>query len=304
MHPWTPERVVDSDLARALVATQFPELSPVETRLLGHGFDNTAFLINESIVFRFPRRESAVALLDAENRALPSIAPALPIRVPFPEWFGEPASRFPWKFAGYRLIPGSALVDLSPDMNTRRSLAAPLGAFLAALHAIPLGSAEVGRDPLDRLALPKRLPRFRSRLEDLVSFGYHDLMRAADAMMSLALSRIENESLGPATVVAHGDLDARHLLADEQGDLTGLIDWGDVHAGHRSTDLGIVFELLPVDARTSFWQAYGEVDETIEWRARFRALDHALAVLVWALAVENRPVIRESVFALTQASSL
>lgn len=303
-HPWTPEHIVDLETARVLVSEQFPELAPVRVRLLGHGFDNTAYLVNEVAVFRFPRRSVAVACLEAENRSLPRIGPELPVPVPFPEWIGRPDPRFPWPFAGYRRIPGTPLFEMSLDMDARRKLAAPLGRLLATLHRIDPEAAGVGPDPLDRLSLPRRLPRFRSRLEDLVSFGYPDLARAADAMMTQALSHLEGVELGRPTVVGHGDLDARHLLADENGTLTGVIDWGDVHAGHRATDLGAVFELVPPDAHADFWNAYGAVDETLEWRARFRALDHATAVLIWALAVGNQPVAREAAFAITQASSL
>jgi aminoglycoside phosphotransferase (APT) family kinase protein len=302
--PWTPERVVDLGLAQALIGSQFPEFAPVRAHLLGHGFDNTAFLVNETTVFRFPRRHVAVACLEAEIRSLPRIGPSLPVVVPFPQWVGEPEARFPWTFAGYRWIPGVPLVDLCLDLDARRELAPALGTLLSALHALDVREMRVALDPLDRLSLPKRLPRFRSRLDDLVSFGYPDLARIAGAMMTLTVSRIEaGPALGPPTVVGHGDLDARHLLADDASNLSGLIDWGDVHAGHRATDLGIAYEFLPPDAREAFWSAYGRNDETLQWWARFRALDHALAVLVWALAVDNRPVIREATFALTQAGS-
>ena len=46
-------------------------------RPLGAGWDNTVFLVNESFVFRFPRREIAVACMEAEIRVLPGLVGGL-----------------------------------------------------------------------------------------------------------------------------------------------------------------------------------------------------------------------------------
>jgi hypothetical protein len=48
-------------LALQLIKGQFPELSAENIRLLGPGWDNTAFIINEQLILRFPRREIAMA---------------------------------------------------------------------------------------------------------------------------------------------------------------------------------------------------------------------------------------------------
>lgn len=71
--PWRADRAVSEQFARALIESQFPDLAPVTLRPLGAGWDNTVFLVNESYVFRFPRREIAVACMEAENRVLPGL---------------------------------------------------------------------------------------------------------------------------------------------------------------------------------------------------------------------------------------
>ena len=47
MAEWSPEIVVDEALARRLLGEQFPELELRELRLLGEGWDNTAWLVDE-----------------------------------------------------------------------------------------------------------------------------------------------------------------------------------------------------------------------------------------------------------------
>ena len=84
---WEAEKVVDSSLALTLINQQFPSLEAHTIRFLGLGWDNTAFLINEKIIFRFPRRQVAVALLQDEAHFLPKLAPHLPLSLPFIQAF-------------------------------------------------------------------------------------------------------------------------------------------------------------------------------------------------------------------------
>ena len=62
---WSPEIVVDEPLARRLLRTQFPELELASLRLAGEGWDNTAWLVDERWLFRFPRRRSRWTALAA-----------------------------------------------------------------------------------------------------------------------------------------------------------------------------------------------------------------------------------------------
>ena len=70
-HQWDPEQIIEPPMALQLIRDQFPELEPKHIRLLGAGWDNTAFIIDEELIFRFPRREIALPLLEAEWCALP-----------------------------------------------------------------------------------------------------------------------------------------------------------------------------------------------------------------------------------------
>src|SRR5215207_3534298 len=129
MAEWLPQVVVSPELALELVREQFPGLGRT-IEPFGSGWDNTAYLVDGDLVFRFPRREFAVRFTGREIHVLPKLAPRLPLPVPLPLWIGEPTERFPWPFAGYRLIPGRTLdaADLSPA--DRRAAAPVLAEFL------------------------------------------------------------------------------------------------------------------------------------------------------------------------------
>ena len=131
---WAPETVVDEALARHLLADQFPELSLAALRLLAEGWDNTVWLVNDELVFRFPRRAIAIPGIEREIAILPRLAARLPLAVPVPTFVGRRTDAFAWPFFGAPLVPGREVADASLTDAARAQLAPALGRFLRALH--------------------------------------------------------------------------------------------------------------------------------------------------------------------------
>jgi aminoglycoside phosphotransferase (APT) family kinase protein len=294
--PWLPEVLVSPELARKLIASAFPELAPVGLEPFGEGWDNTAFLVNEAWVFRFPRRQIAAECLEAEIRVLPQIAPLLPLAVPVPRYVGRPGAEFRWPFAGYRRIEGRTACAVGLDERERVQLAEPLGRFLAALHNAALSGA--GPDRLGRLDLGKRVPWAYEQLDRLQAVGLVSSRRAYEMIVEDA-RRVGMGDAGPGRLaLVHGDLYSRHLLLDECRQLCGVIDWGDVHRGAPAIDLSIAHSFLPPNAHDAFCRAYGPIDERAWALARFRALYHSAAVAVYAHEIADADLLREAALSL------
>lgn len=279
--PWDPEILVTPEIAAAAIERQFPALRPARMEPLGFGWDNAAFLVNGRYVFRFPRRHIAVPLIRTEVRYLPLLAPRLPVAVPMPRFAGAPDSGFPYPFAGYERLPGTPACRLTWTPETRAGLAWPLGRFLAALHAIPVdatSAAEAPGDTLRRADMRARLPLLRQRLARALppqpGLGSEELAELAGQ-----LAEAPPHTSGPCWV--HGDLYACHLLVEEAGHLSGVIDWGDLHLGDPAVDLSIAFSFLPPAARPALREAYGPVPEAAWDRARFRALHYGVVLLLY-----------------------
>jgi len=272
--PWTPEEVLAPELALELIREQFPELAPVEARLLGSGWDNTAYLIDGALVFRFPRRALAVGLLEREAQVLPRLAPRLPLAVPLPEWAGRPTSRFGWPFLGYRRLAGTPASEAAPTAAQSLVAARALAAFLRALHHTPPEELGLPGDEIGRLDIGVRLVSARERLQAIVARGV-----VADAAPWHELFAGELPVAGPEHVVVHGDLYARHLLLDGSGTLSGVIDWGDVHASDPAVDLMVAWSFFRPGARARFLEAYGAVSARTLRLARLRAAGHTIALL-------------------------
>jgi aminoglycoside phosphotransferase (APT) family kinase protein len=294
--PWMAEREVPPELALSLIREQFPRLGARGIRALGSGWDNTAYLVDGHAVFRFPRKASTVALLERESRVMPHLAGRLPLAVPQPRWIGRPTERFSWPFAGYPRLPGVSADAANLSGEERMAAAVPLGAFLAALHALPADGLALPPDEIGRTAFERRMPEVRARLELLHARG-----RIADPAPWLRLAYAGFPAPPPATVVVHGDLYVRHLLVDDARRVCGVIDWGDVHAGDPAVDLMVAYGFLPPRARDAFARAYGSMDGRTRRTARLRAAFHAVALAWFADSTGDAALLREGLTAMHHA---
>ncbi|MCB9914139.1 MAG: phosphotransferase [Planctomycetes bacterium] len=301
--PWQPDIAIDAALAAELVEAAWPALAPVRLAPMGVGWDNLALLVNETYVFRFPRRAVAIACLRAELTVLPRLPDDLGLAVPRPRFVAEPSARYPAPFAGYARLAGRCACSRALDEAARARAARPLGAFLRRLHATeldPRDAAEVPGDRIGRADLALRRGQLERYLDALVAAG-EPLDRPRLAARADALAAAEPWA-GPPRLV-HGDLYPRHVLVDERGEPGGVLDWGDVHRGDPALDLSIAFTLLPAGARAAFWEAYGDPDPATRRRAAFRALYYGALLLAYGRDVGDRDLAEVGRRVLAEAAA-
>jgi aminoglycoside phosphotransferase (APT) family kinase protein len=297
---WDAEVEVDAELALRLIRGQFPELAAQTLRLFAEGWDNAVWLVDDEWAFRFPRRAIALPGVGHELAVLPVLAPLLPVAIPVPEFVGEPAEGYPWAFFGSRLIRGrEAAGELLDDGAPTR-----LARFLGALHGDETRVAvaarhELPRDPNRRADMAFRVGRAVERLDEVERLGLADLPPSIDAILEPA-----RELPAPdGDVVAHGDLHFRHLLVDERGGLTGVIDWGDVCRADPSIDLQVAWSLFTPEPRRAFLAAYGPVTEEQLLRARVLALFLSAVLAVYGHREGLAAVEREALAGLARAAA-
>lgn len=274
MAQWQADLRVDEALAQRLISAQFPPLPERSLEFLGEGWDYAAFLVDESLVFRFPRREIGLPGTEREIAKLPVLAPLLPVAVPRPLHVGRPSGDFPWPFYGALYLRGAEPDASLPD-GVRNALVRPLAAALTALHGADTLAA-VGQglpvDPMGRADMGVRAPRTRETLEAIA-----ELWQPPAELEELLEHALELPPPQPSAV-CHGDLHFRQLLVDGST-LSGIVDWVDLCFGDPAMDLSLVFGFLPPAARREFFAEYGEVEPAAVVRARLLALN-LMSVLV------------------------
>jgi aminoglycoside phosphotransferase (APT) family kinase protein len=290
--PWTADIHVDVALASALIRSQFHDIQARSATAFGNGWDNTAFLVDGTLLVRFPRRAAFAYLIETEVAVLPLIAAAVPLAITAPTHVGRPTDIYPYTFAGYPLIAGQTAITAALSDRQRADLAVPLAHFLRTLHAIPTG-ALVARglrtDDMGRLDHAKRRALMQARLETLAGHGVDE---GPEFMAWMDAHPPQAPEPGALRVV-HGDLYAQHIVLDDERQPVGIIDWGDVHLGDPAIDLAVAHQVLPLAAHERFLQTYGPVDERMWNAARYRAIYHALIELEYGIA-ENDAAMRDA----------
>jgi aminoglycoside phosphotransferase (APT) family kinase protein len=292
---WAPEVRVDEPLARRLIAEQFPDLEQQSFRLLGEGWDNTVWLVDDEWVFRFPRREMVLPGLRNEIAFLPHLAPRLPLAIPVPTLIGEPTDDFAWPFHGAPFLPGRELAETSLDDEARKRIGRPFGEFLRALHDVEVDWA-LPVDPVRRADMGFRVPKTRERFAQLEQLGIWVAPAAAHEIVE------EAAALQPpqASTVVHGDLHLRHLLVHDDGAPAAVIDWVDLSRNETGVDFVLYWSTLPPEGRREFAKAYGPMSAPELLRARILSLFLCGTLAVWGNQEGVETVKREALDGLAR----
>jgi len=244
-HLWDPEQLIGPNDALRMIISQFPEINPTAIELLGAGWDNTAYLINHQLVFRFPRRQIAVPMIETEAQILPILANHLSIPIPNPKWVGKADGSFPWPFIGYPILKGTTACFANLSDAERVKLARPLAKILKTLHSIPVTESMrpyLPGDDLKRMVLKNLVERSTTTLTDLKEIGLIEDIKPFLQALEASSSHSDREG----SAIVHGDLYVRHLLVNQDKELAGVIDWGDLHFGTPAVDLPLcIASFLP-----------------------------------------------------------
>jgi aminoglycoside phosphotransferase (APT) family kinase protein len=267
---------IDANLIAALLHSQYPNFDGVNCYEVAEGFDNSLWRLGPDLVIRLPRREAAVTPLENELRWLPEVARHVSLRTPLPLMPGNPSDAFPWPWSIPSWINGVPGDEVGPEVLARS--ARSLATFLREVHVDALPDAP--RNPFRSVTLAARSSTFEERLGEL----RHELDH--DEVFSLWLN-CRDVPIGdrPAQWL-HGDVHPGNTLYRD-GELIGVVDFGDLCAGDPATDLAGGLMTLPYDEVAEFFRAHSLDDEamlqrTIGWAVFF-------GVMMVSLGLHDRP---------------
>jgi aminoglycoside phosphotransferase (APT) family kinase protein len=247
---------------------------------LGEGLDNVAHEADGMVVRTRRADPSSVVREAALLRVVATVSP-LPVPVP--------ADVDPERgLMSYPKLPGVPLLHLPPPQPSPAAVGATLGAFLAALHAVPA-----------------------ERVADLVEVDDTPpaewLAEAAETWPSVAAhlpaSFLPARAPVPAArpVFSHMDLGIEHVLVDPATRaVTGIIDWTDAAIGDPAYDLGLILRDLGPAALDAALGALGRDDPALRERAGFYARCKLVEDLAFGLTQDQSAYVRKSVAAVTR----
>jgi aminoglycoside phosphotransferase (APT) family kinase protein len=280
---------VSADLVRRLLADQHPDLAGLPVKFLANGWDNELYRVGDGLVARLPRRALGAQIIKNEQRWLPGLAPRLPLPIPYPERTGVPGHGYPYSWSVVPYLPGVPAAEARSFDPA--GAAAVVGGFLGALH-VP-APPDAPANPLRGVPLAERAGKFADSLALLTGQAGQDQVDR-DAVLRVWDAVLAVPGYDGPPVWLHGDLHPANVLVND-GQVSGVIDFGDITAGDPANDLSVAWMLLPLDCHDSFWSAYqaagGRVNDALRTRARGWALNLAIVSLAHS---EDNPVLLET----------
>ncbi|MCQ4088418.1 phosphotransferase [Saccharibacillus sp. JS10] len=288
---WDAEWEVSQELACRLISNQFPELASKSVKKLGYGWDNTVYLVGTEYVFRFPRREFAIPSLEIEKKILPKLKDYCSLDYSMPLFFGKADYGYPAPFLGYSYLPGDFPIGLT---DKQRALSATtIAVFLKNLHTFPVQVAlehGVQQDHRNLTDIEERKKKMYTFLPNVAPhLSEEEYLALVNYLEQLSIQKVEQKH-----TFLHGDLHFKNMLVDKSGKISGIIDWGDINIGHPACDLNIGYSFLPPEARSTFFDVYGEVDEETKILARLIALYIPMLIMMQAISEGDQRLIDEA----------
>jgi aminoglycoside 2''-phosphotransferase len=252
-----------------------PEVFVSSISVNREGLLNDVVIINEEIIFRFPKHEYAFKHLKDEARILRLLKNHITLEIPSLIYESHDC-------LAYRMIPGESLrrdmLMKLPDSD-QQAIADQLAGFLKELHGAPTKVTDFELPMADALmkyegwvnayerirekVFPLMLPHacdwveehFESHFSDKANFEYE--LRLVDT-----------------------DIPPYHILFDRQRKrINGIIDFGCAGLGDPAIDFGVVIYHYGESFMNRFYRVYPEA-ETYLKRARFYAGAHEVRWLL------------------------
>jgi aminoglycoside 2''-phosphotransferase len=214
------------------IQAYYPEIQPKEMRLSNDGQFSDVLILDEALVFRFPRSIQVAKDLAKEIPLLDALQGKLPLAIPNPRYHAyEPVSG-DTLFMGYPMIAGEPLMqDLFQSLEDTDVLAQELAGFLRVMHGLKLNFLE--KPPANNRHFWQNL--YDDFIRDLFPYMRPDAQNQVRETFEQALNDAVFWQFEP--ILVHGDFGTGNILYN-RGHITGIIDFSFCGLGDPAQDLG------------------------------------------------------------------
>ncbi|MFD2640214.1 phosphotransferase family protein [Piscibacillus salipiscarius] len=221
------------------IQKHYPELHIEDYYINDIGQNNDVLIVNDSLVFRFPKYQDGIDQLRTETKILNYIKDKVLLAIPNPIYYSfdklEPGD----VFTGYELIEGEPLwksqFESIKNSEQVQALADNLVSFLIELHSISIGRVRqelnlIVNNPFEQMnqlyekIRLKLFPYIRDEAQKEISHSFETFLKG-ESFKAADLSLI------------HGDFGASNILWNpEVSRISGVIDFGGSGLGDPAYD--------------------------------------------------------------------
>ena len=270
----------------ASIHAAYPQLRIEQLRLNDEGQYNDILIVNDDLIFRFPRHDEGIEKLEREIALLDRIRPLVPLPIPEPTYRRLTPRAVGQVFAGYRMLPGEPLwretATAITDPAVVRRLATQLATFLHALHGIPTDQVA------DVLPTTDWRELWAGLEEEIRATLFPHLPAAAQEQIAARFAAFLDDPKNFAFVptVIHGDFGTGNLLWDApSGVLTAVLDFASATLGDPALDVAALLTYGEPFVQQSL-AAYPAIEAMLP-RARFYLSTFLLQEALYGIAHDD-----------------
>ncbi len=243
----------------------FPELQIRSVVFNDEGLTNDVAVVNDELIFRFPKNDYAADCLKNEVHILKLLRNSISLNIPITLHESQDAMC-------YRKIAGEPLrrdILLKLEVDTQQFIANQLATFHKELHSVPveeIANLETSVAVLFREDWVEAYRRIQDKVFPLMQ--RHTREGAKEHFESFL---DDESSFEYKPKLIHADLMPYHVLFDEQKkQINGIIDFGCAGLGDPAIDIGVIINQYGESFLDKFYEIYPELREHLK-RARFYA---------------------------------
>ena len=253
-------------------------------------------------ILRAPRRPDVYDASRVEGRALRLVKPHLPVETP--DWQLHTP-----RVIAYPQVPGTPGWSIDDDgmswngidpKKLSESFLSSTAETLVALQSIDVNDVRSAGVPV------KTLDEVRQDRRRLMN-ETRDVLRPDDAVWEVWSQWLDDAEIWPThTALVHGDFHPGHMLFDEEGHLTGVLDWTEAQFGDPGRELAIFYGCFGESGLTRFLEHFESAGGRTwpgiaEYVARCWAF-HPVEAAAWALEHDDESVLEHARAQLAQVS--
>jgi aminoglycoside phosphotransferase (APT) family kinase protein len=216
-------------VADVRVALQQVDIAATDVVRIKGGSANWTYLVNGTLIVRFPRTDEVARATLRELELLPRLEGHVAFAVPKPVvsgmWENAP-------FFGYQRIDGRGLRRTDFSDHVLREF----GSYLAQLHSFPVDQVPLG--PYERSRASSWHDRYVHLWVQIEGLVLPELDRNLADAIRHQFSKVMEHTPEFEFCFVHNDLGLEHVLIDPSGhDLVGIIDFENAAIGDPAVDL-------------------------------------------------------------------
>ncbi len=273
------------------IKAEFPDIQYTNAQFITHGWDNDVVILDDILVFRFPRTNENKESFKVEVRFLDYLKDK--VNVLIPDYKYLPQDKM---WGGYQIIRGTELhkeLFQIQSSEVKEKIIEDLAHFLTIIHKTPkevvqeIGISTDGNyswnpSQVKELYEGAQIKLYPILNQEEVSWIDHQFSHYFSLKGEIKLALI------------HTDLNSDHIFFDkDQGKISGIIDFTNMEYADSAIDFSRLLDYGEDFMRKVIGQYQGFKDEDLIQRAKFRRLTSVVGNMLRIINGEQMPTTFE-----------